>query len=1013
MAASDSEDPASDGEDDYLQEVAYLVPDGELDETTCTICLAEFLDAEDLKVHVKQVHKNATKTKKEPKKSTKNSVYSKVCQFCDATYRDVDAYARHVCNDHLAHLLCCYVCTKCFTDGGQWKKHERKHKNKANMFCCSQCTAVFSASKEVQVHEFIEHDNTDDGVLLNCMPHVSALLKQNVVAFLQSDDKNYTCSVCEFTTADIDSFLKHSKDCSVFVCEVCCYVTNKKRNLIKHARRKSKCKFPKECVSEMTTCPTCKTKVHCRQMQAHMNNCSKYKCYICDIRFVSIENLSKHQTEAHPVELDVIKCKFCYKEFVGEVSLEKHMKRSHSHQFILYKYKCKTCEQIFKHPQLLFAHYFTKHKELEPYTCRICDKKFKVRKRFTIHIKMEHKSAGVVEFDENYHVFFAEQKSNNPFIPKCVIPELVPIASSTPSIKVRTQKEINAEVMDKKFKVDVQIETEIDEENEDWHVEKPKQKTQAKKRKRGEAVESSSEEEAAPLSTIKKRAERKRFQRLFSPGTKLNKSLNQRRQFTCKTCNKYCYTFQNYQNHIQSHKKENVKCVKCSRIFKSRNKLSAHMISDHATSKLIETLKNVRERKQVETGYNDVNHDDRNDKDLTPSERFMKTIKKVKPDKQSISVTIAPTTGDLSVRNFIENFVPDVGETANVESTEMNDEEEEPAVTLKHYDSPFYRKHLITMTRFTPEPIQTSFKLKMPEKFKTTSEDKVKLKVKLVHEPIKVSMFDQLESFQSKFSYDESHDSQEYDEGFNIHEYDDANNVIPEVAQEVMLEGSEEPPKPNLQAPHKIVIPKLPEGYPKIHIATLQAQAPFYKIITVKNSQNANEAIVIDTERVKQEKPKQEPIKRRDIISLPDGTRFVAANPLAHLLGGKPVEELQVSTKYYKPAFKNFQGIFAEALQNLDKPTKKAKKKPESVDNTPEGNGLPESKVKTTESQVKDTERKVKHPESKVKPPEIKIKPTEIIVKPTESKIKSPEQKGKSPKIKCTPKGPGKSLPVL
>lgn len=931
--ATDTEDPVTDGE--YLQEVAFIDTDPE---TTCSICHAEFLDFEDLDIHMQQVHK----TSSEPDTSG-----SKICQFCDTTYKYLDVYARHIVENHFMQLISCESCTKCFTEEIKARQHERKHKvPKSSLFSCSQCKAIFSTQKDLGAHEFVHHNNTHDGVFLSCLPNLSLLLKLDALAFLQSKDRVLECVSCRFSPDTMKSYLEHlnTQKCIAYVCDICCYVSHLKKLLTKHFQHKIICRYPHELESEMTTCTTCKMRINCREMSIHRKVCSIYKCYVCNVHFKTIESLSEHQSTTHPVELDVIKCKFCSKEYVGQVALHKHVKRSHSHQFILYKYACRTCEQIFKHPQTLFAHYFVKHKELEPYTCKICMKKFKIRKRFTIHIKLEHKGVGAVEFDENYHVFFAEKKSEKPFIPKCVIPELVPVEDGNKSKTKRNSLSKYGNMT-----------TDMDETDADNVKEQPKNKPKSKvlKRKRREiiALSSSEEEEAESLLTIKKRAERKHFQKRFGFGSKkLNKQMVQRKQLTCKVCYKYCYTFQNYQNHIKLHKKnESMKCIKCSEEFKTKVELKKHVTNAHSTSKLIETLKNVLERKQVEMQSNDNNVNENVDFNvLTSSERFMRTIKRVKLDKQAVSAIIAPTSGDISAKNFIENFVPDVGEAVPTKTENIT---QEPLVSVKQYESPFYRKNSIKMIKFLPEPQSPSaVQLKMPEKFKTQPyfDMPVKLNVKLVQQPQITSTSIACET--SNFDITNSHDYVNNTD--DCDDRDDADD-IPEVAQEVMLEGSEEPPKSKLQAPRKIVIPKLPAGYPKIHIATLQTEAPYYKIITVKNSDNADEAIVIDTQKHKSKKELEEHEAvnvKSDVISLPDGTKFVMANPLAHLLGDKPVEEIlePIKNKHYKPAIKNIKGLLADALQNLDngehrvrKPKNKSKlQKPEKKKPEPRKNVL-------------------------------------------------------------------------
>lgn len=828
---------------------------------TCTICNAEFLEPEYLKIHVAHVH-------------VSSNFILRICQFCSEEYSDMMDYAEHIRDHHICSLKLCSYCWRVFENAEAHREHTEKHIiNKfLGHYSCSQCRQWFADLNLLKKHEYEDHLNSDGVLLQEVLPYLSAVLKVKSITFIEaiSSEVVYICVGCSFSTVDIRTYVRHVKSnvCEVYVCHSCGNVFNKKNYLIRHS--KLNCDIYGRHNKKTKLCPDCNTHVPVSSYTRHKTTCKPIKCFTCDIRFENMNEWAEHQSIKHAgTSIEVETCHYCWKRFVGTVALNRHIEKSHKPELHLYKYLCVYCKSIFKHPQKLFGHFFTRHKDILPYTCKICDKTFRFRKKFTIHIKLSHDSVGFVEFDNNYHVFFTNKKSENPFIPKSLyvneIQDGENLANSTKDdIMKITETEGN------------QTEVEITKKSKLKRKRVSRVKQDNSRRDKNE-----SSDENEPLVSIRKRI---KIHRKIGPYKKKEKN---RKILTCNICNKYCYTFQNYNHHVSLHSRHEVKkCIKCPEIFKSKAKLEEHIKKEHSSSKLLETLKNLIEKRKNGGSIID---------DLPTSEKFRRTIKKVKTESVPSSAIITTVDQKLSVQKFLENFVPDENKT-DIETT----------ASLKVMVG-YVKEPTIKLTKFKPSPISDSLKLAMPVKFVDQNPEKVKLTVKIVQAPI---------------TKEEDYHSDYYDDPVQRDTYES----IPEVAEEVMLEGTDDGRKQIQNDVHKpnqsdvnqkIVIPKLPKDQVRdIQIAHLLPQAPFYKIVKVKDVLNQDE------EEMSEEG------NTRSSIKLPDGTKLVTANPLAHLLGNKQKKVLNsLKNKYYKPKNSNFPDMLAQALQTLDKPSCRKKKR--------------------------------------------------------------------------------------
>ncbi|CAH0404053.1 unnamed protein product [Chilo suppressalis] len=897
-------------------------------DTTCTLCYAEFLDPEDLYIHINQVH------------STEQVGSIVNCQFCAYFCSDIESYAVHLRDAHLTDLKCCKYCTRVFDDSSAHKRHEIKHYIYVNKsaYSCSHCKDVFTTLSELRDHDRLNHSDSAEGALLNeVFPVLSSLLNANAKKFLQSlndVDVLYVCLKCDHTTPKITDFIEHLKlkGCRSLSCDGCSSVYKTKKGLYKHYNAHPECFNG---VSTVKQCSECLKEYDIKTLREHSRTCKPIKCKKCNIVFNSMYELTKHQTETHPAIVLLQQCQYCNKDFAGQAAMEKHIERVHKSNLHLYKYRCVYCDVVFKHPKKLFGHFFSTHKDLEPYTCKICDKKFRIRRNFTLHIKLDHKSIGYVEFDDKYHVYFSETKSERP------VKQSTETGGEQNKIKDGTalnkksgeleETEQNNEIDSKqqssqssnrvRFNVedneknisfpdinsDFMSATETEGNQTEGDIEKStslkrklKTKKNINKRRWPQTLDEivitdSSSDEDESLLVLKKRVAKQHKTRLAKAKRAMNNALSsqvikksgKKNKLVCDVCKKPCYTYQNYNNHIASHRKNaTVKCVKCSETFKTRKALNDHYSKEHSSSQLTETLKNLLEKRKSLASTKAVLS--------VKNEKFKLTIKKVCTQSDSVPATVV-AVGDtpLSVRKFIESFVPETDAPKKDINIDTN-------ITIKKVYGSRWSVPKIKMTKcnLDHQHFQNGTKLAMPVPFKKTQNEQHKVTVKAVETPICESP-----EHTSTVSV-----HQDYPDQDDYHEDDNDEQTIPEVAQEVMLEGSEDPTPKTIYIPHKVVIPKLAPQCKKIHIAHLQPEAPYYKIVKVEDALNPKK------------KPEAVSVPKKD-IKLPDGTTLVSVNPLAHLLGDTPVEKIIESTKnkHYTPKPKDFASAVAKAMLKLAK----------------------------------------------------------------------------------------------
>nr|XP_026499537.1 zinc finger protein 107-like [Vanessa tameamea] len=969
----------------------------------CGVCYAEFLDIDDLKLHIIQYHLNET------------SKY-RFCDFCSRIFSDIEAYSLHLRNAHLSTFKTCKYCTRVFNDAQSVSRHEKKHKSSFYYpkIACSNCIKVFKNKKDLEYHEYEKHRDIDDGLMLqHCFPELSSLININIRKFFKGLHENYLyrCVVCELSTPNVTEYIDHllKNECKSLSCNTCCNVYAWKSRLEHH------CKTHKKRETDINNgkkqCPKCDKYFHFIKLKSHLKECSSMKCTPCDVSFDSVEKFAYHvTTHSHHSPVQFENCKYCRRPFIGLNALKKHIERSHKHNLHLYKYNCIYCNIVFKHPKLLFGHFFTKHRDINPYTCKICNTDYRIRKNFTLHIKLDHKSVGFVEFNSNYHVFFTDKKSEKPFQPRNL--DIAESTNKESDNEMFTDNESDFKTMlnenkneSEKFgdtekktndninaieQVSSKVESKANERDSDLEREKlevteePKNKTTSvvneNTNERCELSENKPEDEAIYTNSNNKynkpsvklvnvnsdfmtvteteadqtETEVKRKARVQKRKTKsqpirsrkiqktktcddsdssddsdvpLSKIVNKnptrsrkrkikrrktsketiqysrkKMKFICFKCDRNCYTYQNYHRHMSLHMKKGHKtCVKCFEKFKTKDELNDHMKTEHSSSKLTETLKKLLDKRKSDREMTTAKHQ-------TADTIISRTIQRVPFEVNDTQATITRVESDkISVKKFLETFKPDANDPTAKKISISN------SLSIRSVEKG-ETKSFIKMTKFNSEPtvIADRPQLKMPVKFREEEKQEHKVTIKLVYcdyvTPT-LNLGNEVGNTDFNKSVDRSYFEESYDS-----EVRNKSELIPEVGREVLLEDKDPTKVHNLK---KTIVLKDLLSYNNVRIGHLAPKAPFYKIVKIDEVLHERQATV--------EPPKQ------TNITLPNGTKLVSVNPLAHLLGNKSVADIPKSNPYknksysYKPKMQDFGQAIVKAMKVLDKTPAKRK----------------------------------------------------------------------------------------
>ena len=400
--------------DQIFTQKAFLIQHKKIHEdkkrVSCELCGLTFCGKYSFLRHLKKIHHQGRKSKKEiPAATYKCDVCDKVfsnkfylrqhsyvhkgstrhsCDSCDITFCRIDAFYRHlkkvhnkgqgpyqcnVCNKrfntpgnlgrhkNIAHLgklpnrivHKCDVCGKTFSSRFILLCHQKLH-TKLNLHQCEICLKNFTRTSALKNHKIV-HTGERLFKCNICPKHFSRIYTLEIHQRLHTGERPFQCDVCGegFIERSLLTYhsMKHAEK-KPHECHECgkgfCKRTELKKHLMTHTDEKPY--ICDVCGKSFTSQGSvmCHKRIHTGE--------SPYVCDICGRKFNQSSSLKRHQrvhTREKPYACDV-----CDKHFALLVTLQDHYSMHTGDK----PHKCDVCEQQFYRPSSLQAHVLKKHR---------------------------------------------------------------------------------------------------------------------------------------------------------------------------------------------------------------------------------------------------------------------------------------------------------------------------------------------------------------------------------------------------------------------------------------------------------------------------------------------------------------------------------------------------------------------------------------------------------------------------------------------------------------------------
>ncbi|OED35041.1 hypothetical protein AB834_05270 [PVC group bacterium (ex Bugula neritina AB1)] len=300
--------------------------------SSCAHCQQNFLDAKNLKRHIK-VSGHVTHD----------------CFSCGKSFLTSNALLSHKKDNSHSLTLSCGHCAKNFLNQADLKRHLKTLINAS--YKCQSCAQTFCDEKSFNLHR----DTHRESVALVCVHCQKGFLNEsNLKDHMKSLHNNsYKCTHCQQMFLSREAFNVHGKlhnNVEKFTCSDCKVVFFKKKDFLDHMSG-----------------------------FAH----ATYKCGQCQKGFLNNKSLDAHY-KTHK-NLQKFSCMHCQKSFIFEGQFKNHAKLSgHIHR------ECGHCGQKFLDQKNLEAH-AKSHADLKTFSCVTCQKSFVNQDSFKKHVqKLSH-----------------------------------------------------------------------------------------------------------------------------------------------------------------------------------------------------------------------------------------------------------------------------------------------------------------------------------------------------------------------------------------------------------------------------------------------------------------------------------------------------------------------------------------------------------------------------------------------------------------------------------------------
>ena len=223
-------------------------------------------------------HSEDDEPSKKPKKQEDDDDFSYPCEKCEETFENYDDLQQHrqTCSKYPKKHIC-PKCKKGFQQKSLLDQHyRRRHTNLPPLFVCKECSIIFEFEKTMKRHNKKYHD---------------------------PDAEKFMCETCGKSFVTKWEFKQHRNGVHLNLKEFLC----------------GRCKD-----QAFTTAG---------RLQQHLKTCGvekKFKCDLCDGKFISQLNLNTHIEDHHNKKKKVCPVEDCGKTYTSTGGFHYHMRTAHS-----------------------------------------------------------------------------------------------------------------------------------------------------------------------------------------------------------------------------------------------------------------------------------------------------------------------------------------------------------------------------------------------------------------------------------------------------------------------------------------------------------------------------------------------------------------------------------------------------------------------------------------------------------------------------------------------------------
>jgi len=223
------------------------------------------------------------------------------CLMCTKVFLDASQLKRHIRNQVCTKpMKKCEVCEAFFPPGVKFYNHKKTHiKKDITYHSCSECGKVFHSSTDMKLHSYVHSgEKPFPCKICNKAFRTPGNLKTHEAS--HSSERNFACNLCDKTFKLKQTLKKHEQThfnvSKPHTCGFCGLSFRENGNLKRHLQTHVK--------NELIHCPDCdKTFTNEMNLKTHFdrlhNDVKPFECDRCNQAFAAKHLLTRHKKKIH------------------------------------------------------------------------------------------------------------------------------------------------------------------------------------------------------------------------------------------------------------------------------------------------------------------------------------------------------------------------------------------------------------------------------------------------------------------------------------------------------------------------------------------------------------------------------------------------------------------------------------------------------------------------------------------------------------------------------------------